>query len=137
MPRKSRVTKQKPKEKPRQTVSEEFRQRNKKSKSSRLKSRRNLQRNIEIQLETFDLDYPNLQITDYKYVEKEFMDFRHKLNRSQNNEMFDSRTNESIWRLFMSTTMKFATHLDREYQQKFDRVQEHELRRSRRCPISS
>ena len=46
------------------------------------------------------------QVTDYKYVEKVFTNLRHKLNRSENDEMSDFKTNVIIWGLFESTTMK-------------------------------
>ena len=78
---------------------------------------RKLQRGIEIQLQTTRLDHHNLQATDYMYVEKVFTNLRHKLNRSENDEMFDLRTNVLIWGLFMSTTMKSAVNFGREYHQ--------------------
>ena len=56
------------------------------------------------------------QVTDYKYVEKVFTNLSHKLNRSENDEMFDFKTNGITWGLFVSTTMKSAVHLGREYQ---------------------
>ena len=67
-----------------------------------------LQRNIEIQLEK---NYHNLQSTDYKYVEKVFTNLRHKLNRSENDEMFDLRTNVIIWVPCMSTMMILVSDL--------------------------
>ena len=72
-----------------------------------------LQRKIEIQPQTIKLDHHNLQVTDHGYVEKVFT--RQKLNWTEDDEMFDLKTNILIWRLFMSTTMKSATHLDLEH----------------------
>ena len=46
-----------------------------------------------------------------------FTKLRHTLKRSENDEMFDLTTNVFIWALFMSATMKSATHRGREYQQ--------------------
>ena len=82
-------------------------------KSSR--SCRNLQRNMEIQLQITRLDHHNLQVTDCKYVDNIFTNLRRKLGRSENDEMFDLKTNvqSGDW---MSTTMKSAAHLGREYQ---------------------
>ena len=76
-----------------------------------------MQQAIEIQIETTGLEYHNLQVTDYEYVEKVFKNLRYRLNRSENFEMFDSKTNVLIWGLFMSTTMKSAVHLGCENQQ--------------------
>ena len=59
------------------------------------------------------------------------MKLRQKLNRTEDDEMFDLETNVLIWGLFMSTTIKSAVHFGREYQQNFDRIPEHELRRDR------
>ena len=52
-----------------------------------------LQRNYDIELEKTGLDYHKLQLPDYRYVERVFTNLRHKLNRSENDEMFDLRTN--------------------------------------------
>ena len=76
-----------------------------------------LQQSIGIQLEKTMLDDQTLQVTDYGYVEKVFKNLRHKLSRSENDEIFDLTTNVLIWGLFMSTTMKSAVHPCREYQQ--------------------
>ena len=56
-----------------------------------------LQRKIEIQLQTTRLDHHNLQVTDYGYVEKVFTNLRRKLNRTEDDEMFDLKTNVLIW----------------------------------------
>ena len=56
-----------------------------------------------------------LQATYHGYVEKVFMNFRHKLLRSENDEMFDLNINVLIWKLLMSMTMKSAIHLGLEY----------------------
>ena len=56
-----------------------------------------LQRGIEIQLEKTGLDYHNRQVTGKKYVEKVFTSLRHNLNRSENDVMFDLKTNVLIW----------------------------------------
>ena len=52
------------------------------------------------------------------------MNLRRKLNRTENDEMFDLKTDVLIWRLFMSTTMKSAIQLGVEYDENFDRVPE-------------
>ena len=54
---------------------------------------------------------------NFGYVEKIFTHLRRKLNRTEDDEMFDLKTNVLIWGLFMSTTMKSATHLGMEYDQ--------------------
>ena len=76
-----------------------------------------LQRKIEIQLQTTRLDRQNLQVTEYGYVEKVFTNLRRKLNRTEDDDMFDLKTNVLIWGLFMSTTMKSAIHLGLDYDQ--------------------
>ena len=70
-----------------------------------------LQRKIEIQLQTTRL------ARDYRYVEKVFTNLRRKLNRTEDDDMFDLKTNVLIWWLFMSTTMIAAIHLGLEYDQ--------------------
>ena len=71
-------------------------------------------RRVEIQLEKIGLDCHNLQVTDYGYVKEVFKNLRHNF---ESLEMFDLMTNVLIWGLFMSTTMKSAVRLGREYQQ--------------------
>ena len=61
-----------------------------------------LQRKIEIQLQTTRLDHHNLQVTDYGYVEKVFTNLRRKLNRTEDDEMFDLKTN--VLKRDLSTT---------------------------------
>ena len=51
-----------------------------------------LQQKIEIQLQTTGLDHHKVQVTDYGYVEKVFMNLCRKLNRTENDEMFDLKT---------------------------------------------
>ena len=58
-----------------------------------------LQRKIEIQLQTTSLDHHNLVVTDYGYVEKVFTNLRRKLNRTEDGEVFDLKTNVLIWGL--------------------------------------
>ena len=70
-----------------------------------------LQQSFVIQLEKTGLDNHNMQILDYVYVEKVLKNLRHKLSRSENDEMSDLKTNVLTWELFMSTTMKSAIHL--------------------------
>ena len=94
-----------------------------------------LQRRIVIQLEKTGLDH-NLQVTRFKYVDKVFTNLRHELNRSENDEMFDLKTNVLIWWLVMQTTMKSAIHIGREYQQTWPRAWTRNSKRSRRCSIS-
>ena len=88
----------------------------------------NCNERLKIQLEQTGLDYHNLQVTDYGYVEKVFNNLLHKLSRSENDEMFDLQINVLIWELFMSTTMKSAVHLWPRTSTKLDRVQEYGLR---------
>ena len=42
-------------------------------------------------------------------------DLRRKFSRTENDEMFEMETNVLIWRLFESTTMKWAIHFGLEY----------------------
>ena len=56
-----------------------------------------LQRKIEIQLQTTRMDHHNLQVTGYGYVEKVFTNLRRKLNRTEEDEIFDLKTNVLIW----------------------------------------
>ena len=42
---------------------------------------------LKIQQEKTRLDYHNLQVTEYGYVEKVFTNFGHKLNRSENDDV--------------------------------------------------
>ena len=86
-----------------------------------------LQRKIEIQLQTTRLDHHNLQVTYYGYVEKVFTNLRRKLNRTEDDEMFDLKTNVLTWGLFMSTTMKSAIHLGLEYDENLNACQSKNL----------
>ena len=72
-----------------------------------------LQRGVENQLERTRLDYHNVQISDYRYVEKVFENLRQKLRSFS----LDAKTNVLIWGLFMSTTMKSSVHLGLQYQE--------------------
>ena len=76
-----------------------------------------LQRKIEIQLQTTRLDHHNLQLADYWQVENVFTNLRRNLNRTEDDEMFDLKTNVLIWEPFMSTSMESTIHLDLEYDQ--------------------
>ena len=76
-----------------------------------------LQRKIEIQLQTTRMDHHNLQVTDYGYVEKVFTNLRRKLNRTEEDEIFDLKTNVLIWGLFMQTTVRSAIRLGLDYDQ--------------------
>ena len=60
---------------------------------------------------------PGWPVTDYRYFEKVFTNLRRKLNRTEDDDMFDLKTNVLIWWLFMSTTIKAAIHLGLEYDQ--------------------
>ena len=73
-----------------------------------------LHRKIDIQLQTIRLDHHNMQVTAYGYLEKVFVNLRRQLNRTEDDEMFDLKTNVLISGLFMSTTMKSAVHLGLE-----------------------
>ena len=95
-----------------------------------------LQRKIEIQLQTTRLYHHNLQVTDYGYVEKVFTNLRRKLNRTEDDEMFDLKTNMLIWGLLMTTTMKSAIHLGLENDQQLIACQNTNFEGSRLCSIS-
>ena len=56
-----------------------------------------LQRKIEIQLQTTRLDHHSLQVTDHGCVETFFTNLCRKLNRTEDDEMFDLKTNVLIW----------------------------------------
>ena len=56
-----------------------------------------LEQKIEIQLQTTRVDHHNLQVTDYGYVEKIFTNLRRKFYRTENDEMFDLKTNVLIY----------------------------------------
>ena len=72
-----------------------------------------LQRGVENQLEKTRLDYHNMQISDYLYVEKVFENLRQKLLLISHT--LDAKTNVLIWGLFLSTTMKSSVHLRLQY----------------------
>ena len=76
-----------------------------------------LQRKIEIQLQTTRLDHHSLQVTDYGCVDTFFTNLCRKLNRNEDDEMFDLKTNVLIWGLFMSTTIKSADYQDLDFDQ--------------------
>ena len=73
-----------------------------------------LERKIEIQLQTTRMDHHNLQVTDYGHVKKVFTNRRRKLNRTEDDEMFNPETNVLIWRRFKSTKNS-AIHLGLNY----------------------
>ena len=77
-----------------------------------------LQRGVENQLERTRLDYHNVQISDYRYVDKIFEILRQKLRLGF--KTLDAKTNVLIWGLFMLTTMKSSVHLGLQYQENFD-----------------
>ena len=58
-----------------------------------------------------------MQVTDYGYVKKVFTNLRRKLKRTEDEEMFDLKTNVLIWGLLMSATLKSAIHLGLEHDQ--------------------
>ena len=74
-----------------------------------------MRQKIEIHMQTTRLDHHNLQVTDYGYVEKVFTNLRRKLNRTEDDEMLDLKTNVLTWGLFMSTTVTSAIHFGLEY----------------------
>ena len=76
-----------------------------------------LQRKIEIQLQATRLHHHSPQVPDYGYDEKIFTNLRRKLKRTEDDEMFDLKTNVLFWRVFMLTTMKSATHPGLDYYQ--------------------
>ena len=73
-------------------------------------------RGIQNQLSEVKLDHHNLQVSDFRYIEKVLTNFRQKLNRREGDQMLDQRVNVLIWRL-LSTTMKAAIHLGENYNQ--------------------
>ena len=60
-----------------------------------------------------------MQVTDCGYVEKVFTNLRRKLNRTEDDEMFDLKTNVLMRGLSMSTTL----HLGLEHDQKLSACQ--------------
>ena len=72
-----------------------------------------LQRGVENQLERTRLDYHNMQISDYRYVEKVFEKLRQRLRLISCT--LDAKTNVLIWGLFVSTTIKSPVHLGLQY----------------------
>ena len=68
---------------------------------------------VENQLARTRLDFHNVQISDCQFVEKVFEKIRQKLRRSSYE--LDGKTNVSILRLFMSTTMKVSVHFGFHY----------------------
>ena len=70
-----------------------------------------LARGIENQLARTRLDH----LSDTLYIEKVFKNLRQKLNRSENDQMVDLKTNVLTWGLFLSTTMKASVHLGPDY----------------------
>ena len=60
------------------------------------------------------MEFQNMQISDYRYLEKVFKNLWKKLNLTEEapaTGIEALKTNVLIWVLFMSTTMKAATHL--------------------------
>ena len=74
-----------------------------------------LVRGIQNQLARTKLAHHNLHISDNQNLEKVFTNVRHKLNRSEDDQIVDQKANVLIWRLFLSTTMKAAVHLGQNY----------------------
>ena len=74
----------------------------------------NCNERLKIQLQATRLDHHNLPITDYGYVERVFTNLRRKLNRTEDDELFDLKTNVLIWGLFILTTVKSAIRLGLE-----------------------
>ena len=72
---------------------------------------------VEIQLARTRLDFYNVQISDCQFVEKVFEKIRQKLRRSSYE--LDAKTNVSIWRLLMSTTMKASVDFGFHYNENF------------------
>ena len=72
-------------------------------------------RGIDNKFERTRLEYHNMQISEYRYVERVFKNVRPKLNRSQNVQMLELKTYVLIWGLFVSTTMKASVHLGPDY----------------------
>ena len=72
-------------------------------------------RGIENQLARTKLDFHNMQISIYQFVEKVFDNLQHRLNLSEDAEILTEKTNVSIWGSFVSTTMKASVHLGPNY----------------------
>ena len=66
-------------------------------------------RGIDNKFERTQLEYHNMQISEYRHVESVFKNVRPKLNRSQSVQMLDLKTYVLIWGLFVSTTMKASS----------------------------
>ena len=54
------------------------------------------------------MDFHNLQISDNKYIDKVFTYLRQKLNRPEDAQELQEKTNVLIWGLLMSTMMRAA-----------------------------
>ena len=79
---------------------------------------RKLERGEDIQLGRSKLSFHNMQISDHRHFEKVFNSLRKKLNLAEDAPVIGVealKTNVLIWRLFMSTTVKAAIHLGRNY----------------------
>ena len=79
---------------------------------------RKLERGEDIQFERSKLHFHNMQISDFRYLEKVFKNLQKELNLAENAPVigFEAlKTNVLIWGLFMSTTMKAAIHLGPNY----------------------
>ena len=70
-----------------------------------------LVRGIENQLARTKQDYHKMQISDNQFLEKVFTNVRQKLNRLENEQIFDQKVIVLVWGVFMSSTMKAAVHL--------------------------
>ena len=66
-----------------------------------------------LKIERTMLRFHNMQISDYRYVDKIFENFRQKWCLKSN--VFDEKTSVLIWELFMSTTMKASVHFGPSY----------------------
>ena len=68
---------------------------------------------VENQLARTRLDFHNMQISDYRYVDNVYENLRQKL--SLISYELNEKTNVLIWGLFMSTTTKVSAHLGPSY----------------------
>ena len=79
---------------------------------------RKLERGEDIQFERSKLHFHNMQISDYRYLEKVFKNLQKELTIAEDAPVIGIealKTNALIWGLFMSTTMEAAIHFGPNY----------------------
>ena len=79
---------------------------------------RKLERGEDIQIGRSNMEFHNMQASDFRYLDKVFKNLQTKLNFAEEAPIICTEalmTNEKIWGLFMSTTMKAAIRLGPNY----------------------